>query len=183
MQSVLSATAVSLAGAAMRRSIGPVLFMVCFLVSGCGQGDNSALPTPPKGAPPGYSKCQAVEPDGDRLCDPSVIEIIVRPEWYDGAEVVVAGVLGTSSESLALFASTEDYQQLLTRKALNVNGRQGVNLNTEGLNGRWVWVRGKFLPRQRSGNGLGWGGTLADVVSIWYPGAPGVPPTPLAPGR
>jgi hypothetical protein len=154
--------------------------VLCFIttsvcLSSCSSGDNAALPQPPKAAPPGYSKCQSVEPDGDRLCDPSVIELIVRPEWYDGAEVVVAGVLHASSESFALFASTEDHQQYLTRKGLALIRRQGADFKTEGLNGRWVWARGKFLPRQRSGNGLGWGGTLADVRSIWYAGTPGAP--------
>lgn len=164
----------------MRTTLGLLLIMTAFSLSSCSSGDNAPLPPPGKAAATGYSKCQAVEPDGDELCDPSVIELIVRPEWYEGREVVVAGVLDTSSESFALFASTEDQEQQLTRKALDLIARQGADLRTAGLSGRWVWVRGRFLPRQRSGGHASWGGTLVEVTSIWYSGPPGPPaPAPL----
>lgn len=140
----------------MRTTIRLLLIMAPLLLSSCNSGDDAARPQPGKVAQTGNSKCQAVEPDGDTLCDPSVIELIVRPEWYEGREVVVAGVLYADSESFALFASTEDHQQYLTRKGLNLISRQGTDLKTAGLSGRWVWVRGKFLARQRSAGRLAW---------------------------
>jgi hypothetical protein len=156
------------------------IVMVSAFLSACDGSDKPPMPTPAKVSPTDYSKCRTIEPGERKICDPSVLELITRPEWYEGASVVVAGVLGADHESFALFASPEDDQLFLTRKALALIPRQGMQLQYEGLNRRWVWVHGRFLPRQQEGP-LRWGGTIADVTEITYLGSPRDPQPPPRP--
>jgi hypothetical protein len=111
-----------------------------------------------------YAKCETVEREGTQ-CSPGLIELIARPEWYDGANVVVAGVLYHDIESLMLF-TTEDARRMgLLRSGVHVRMRPGIpRIDVDGLNGKWVYVRGKYVGTRRGA--LRYGGEIVDVTDV-----------------
>jgi hypothetical protein len=153
------------------------VLLTCAVVTCCGQLDSTATTAAPPKAPISYAKCEEGGREGTRVCDPSLTELVVRPELYDGAVVVVVGVLDLDRESFALFASKKAYQQFLTREAVRLSLRPGADLRLQNLRAEWVCVRGKYLAREQSGS-VRYGGVITDVTDVSSFGSARTPALP-----
>jgi len=113
-----------------------------------------------------YSKCQVAE-DNRVVCSPSLVELVVRPEWYDGKTVAVAGVLQHSAEGVNLFTSDEAYRYRLTESSVRLRLAAGAcpHADCRTLSGQWVILHGRYLPPER-GATMPTGGTIVEVADI-----------------
>src|SRR4051812_30757429 len=99
------------------RRIAGVLVAV-MMVAGCNRAE------PDRGhsiANAARLQCAVVASENDTTCPmfaPSLIELIARPELYDGKRVRVAGFADLEFEGNSLYLSREDYVQMLTRNGV-----------------------------------------------------------------
>ncbi len=122
---------------------------------------------PPKASPgSGYAKC-ATGSSGDRrrLCAPSLTELIVRRDWYDGARVSVTGILSMGYEDSSLFPSSESHYQRLSESAVWLDIRRGVCQDCPSWGGRWVSVTGTYRAKEGGHMGI-YNGALVDIENV-----------------
>ena len=160
-----------------RLCMKPGLFCVALLLvasmPGCRQTEPTERLQAPRPPAP-HSKCQVAE-DNRVVCSPSLVELVVRPEWYDGMTVAVAGVLQHGTEGVALFTSEEAYRYRLTASSVSLRLSKGAcpSADCGSLSGQWVNLRGRYLPP-------GWratvptAGTIVEVgdIVLRHPGLP-----------
>jgi hypothetical protein len=110
------------------------------LLQSCGGGEEAMLKEPVSA----HAKCLVRNNDGScATYRPSLVELIVRPEWYDGRKVSVMGVLSFRTEDQALYVSTEDLQHMNTGASVWVDVENPCS-DCRDLDGRWVVVVGVF---------------------------------------
>jgi hypothetical protein len=103
--------------------------------------------------------------DRTTICDPSLEELIIRPEWYDGATVVVTGVLDPQRE-FALFASEDAYRMYVPRSAVRLSLTPELAVRDfQAFSGEWVFVRGKYVARGGDSGGR-YGGVIVRVELV-----------------
>lgn len=134
------------------------------LAGGCQSTDAPTAPPPPTRPTNHHAKCQTLE-DRTTICDPSLDELIIRPEWYDGATVVVTGVLDPQRE-FALFSSEDTYRMYVSRSAvlLSLTPELAVR-DFQAFSGEWVFVRGKYVAH-RAGSSDRYGGVIVRVELV-----------------
>lgn len=155
--------------------LGGLIFASMFIA--CAGGANHAPPAPPVPDPGIYAKCVS---DAERPhCTgyrPSLLELVIRPEWYDGGQVEVAGVLAQGLEESALYASTEDYTQMHGSSAVWLRIAK-CPAGCQPLVGEWVTVTGRFRPTERGHMGM-FAGTIDEAVVVKRAVARRLPPPP-----
>lgn len=140
--------------------------LACLLLAGCRQTGAPPAAAPAPTLSSRYANCRAVE-DHSTRCDPSLTELLSRPEWYDGASVSVAGVLDPQREGFALFASEDAYKMYLARSGVLLELRPELRtMNFQPNSGGWAIVSGKYVARGRGEEGV-FGGAIVDVTSIF----------------
>jgi hypothetical protein len=164
----------------MRRLITLVSLVGVFLMSGCA-GEVQPRKTT---ADRDYRKCFGKDANGRcKVYTPSLTQLVVRPEWYDGEPISTNGVLGHDFEEHALYSSREDYDRL------NASGAVWLSYSVPcdqcpALVGKWVSVRGTFRASGSGHMGL-FGGEIVDAKVGELPDfrhrpAPTPPPRPPA---
>jgi hypothetical protein len=136
--------------------ICPSLALALLAIGACACGNQ-------ENPPDRMRKC--VTDNGREVCDPSLVELLVRPELYDGALVSVIGLLTTDFEHTALFPSREAMDWLRLRSAAWVQMDAEVRKRFAHLNERYVVVQARFRmgPAGHFGEASG---LLYDVESI-----------------
>ena len=153
-------------------------FMLVVSVVGCQQPE----PPHPVGTPvPSiYAKCKEVGGNREVVCTPSLEELIVRPEWYDGAAVSVMGFLILGEEFAGLFASEDASRYNITGSVVAIELANNACPGTtpcRAFSGHWVAIRGKFFPR-RQGGMVPTSGTITDARILYMRQAGPLPSLP-----
>ena len=136
------------------------------------------LSTPPT------DRCETVEREGGPciLYGPSLIELIARPELYDGKRVRVIGFVNFEFEGNALYVSREDWLQNIYRNGVWVEPRlalpTGIERDTTAPeyrpNRRYALLEGTFHGRPNGHLGM-WSGSIDSVTRIQAWGRPSEP--------
>src|SRR5688572_9432758 len=73
------------------------------------------------------ARCEVVELEGGPcvLWGPSIIELIARPEVYDGKRVQVIGFVNFEFEGNGLYVSKEDWEQSIYRNGVWIDSPPG----------------------------------------------------------
>jgi hypothetical protein len=162
----------------LRSALGVWSLVGVFLMSGCADEAQPQRTT----ATHDYRKC--LTRNAKLECHPSLTELVVRPEWYDGESVYTTGVLGYEFEESALYSSREDYDRMNTMGAvwLRYSAQCG---QCPSLVGKWVSASGTFRASERGHMGM-FGGAIVDVRNVSelsdyrHIPAPAPPPRPPA---
>jgi len=103
------------------------------------------------------------------LWGPSLLELITRPEVYDGRRVRVVGFVNFEFEGNALYLSRTDWENGLTRSAVWVDPPTGFESNWGPARGqpnrRYVIVEATFRAGRRGHLGL-FSGALEEVTRL-----------------
>jgi hypothetical protein len=120
-------------------------------------------------------RCEEVAQEGGPciLWGPSLIELIARPELYDGKRVRVIGFVNFEFEGNALYVSQEDWRQMITRNGVWVDPElalpTGIERDTTSPyyrpNRRYVLLEGKFHGGRGGHFGM-WSGSIDSVSRI-----------------
>lgn len=137
------------------------------LVTGCGDGTQQLPPITHSPRADVYAKCFPSASDCTTY-RPSLIELVVRPEWYDGVRVSVEGILGLGDGESALYRSVEDYEVQNAANALwvPISGAQ-CRGSCAPFGGRWVAVTGRYRASQRGPSGA-YGGGVVEVEGVYH---------------
>src|SRR5213080_578207 len=117
-------------------------------------------------------KARCAELNVERQCAlwfPSLIELIARPELYDGRRVRVIGFVNFEFEGDAIFLSSEDWKHSVVTNSLWVEAPPGFQSDSgparKQPNRRYVIIEGTFNARKRGHLGLG-SGAIEHVTRI-----------------
>lgn len=120
------------------------------------------------------------------LWGPSLIELIARPELYNGKRVRVIGFVNFEFEGNGLYVSREDWRHSIYRNGVWIDPPARVEGDSlpplETLNQRYVLVEATF--RAGAGGHFGmWSGSLANVTRLerWSVEPPVAEPPPARP--
>src|SRR6266550_8819901 len=104
-------------------------------------------------------RCEAR--DGSRRCilwGPSLLELIARPELYDGRRVRIIGFINFELEGNAIFLSSEDWKHAVLRNGLWVDPPAAFKSDSgptpKQPNRRYVIIEGTFNARNTGHMGL-----------------------------
>lgn len=86
------------------------------------------------------SMCKAFEPDFIAV---SIVQLLASPEKFQGKLVTVKGVLASHFEGSNLFLSRDSYNFVDIASSIQISG-EGI---TEALDGKSLWVAGRFFTR------------------------------------
>ena len=119
-------------------------------------------------------RCASVGDAGEcTLWAPSLIELIVRPEDYDGKRVRVIGFANFEFEGNGLYVSEEDWKHRIFRNGVWLDPPPGTvseSAPSPALpNRRYVIVEGTFSARDKGHMGM-WSGAIEGVIRLdpWY---------------
>src|SRR6266496_3204931 len=122
-------------------------------------------------------KVRCEEVDASRRCTlwgPSLVELIARPELYDGKRVRVIGFVNFEFEGNALYISKEDWQRGITRNGLWIEAPTRLETDSGPSkvqpNQRYVLLAGTFNAHNPGHLGL-WSGAIEHVTRLdpWPP--------------
>ena len=130
--------------------------------------DSSASNAPPTVD----TRCVLVEGQGSRRCilwHPSLIELVARPEAYDGKRVRVIGFVNFEFEGNGLYVSREDWEQSILRNGVWIDPPPGFESDSAPSsrqpNQRYVIVEGTFHAGRGGHLGM-WSGSLGSVTRL-----------------
>jgi hypothetical protein len=151
-----------------------LLAAVCVLsLTGCRQQERQVDGSHSLRPDRDYPNCRSI--DGSPVCDPSLYELIARPDWYDGKTVYVAGVLDPDREAFLLFAGEDAYRMYVQRSAVLLTlGRDSTGQDYSRVAGRWALVLGKYSASGRGSAGH-FSGVITGIRSITPYASPRVP--------
>ena len=116
------------------------------------------------------TRCETV--DAHRRCTlwgVSLVELIARPEVYDGKAVRVVGFANFEFEGNGLYLSREDWERAIYRNALWIDPPRSVQTDSgrapTALNRRYVIVEGTFNATHRGHLGM-FSGALERVTRL-----------------
>ena len=125
-------------------------------------------------------RCEEV--DSSNKCDlwgPSLVDLIARPEAFDGKRVRVMGFVNFEFEGNGLYLSREDWQQGIDRNGVWIDPPLGFDSDSGPVravpNQRYVIVEGTFRATHRGHMGM-WSGAIEQVTRL-NPWPPTVLPT------
>jgi hypothetical protein len=143
----------------------PFAILCTLWPTACRQSERPAAVTQPPGSGGAYANCN--QRDGTLVCDPSLYELLARPDWYDGRTVSVAGVLDPGREAFLLFAAEDAYRIYVPRSAvLLALGRDLYAKDYSSVAGGWAIVTGKYSAHGRGSAGQ-FGGVITDIQNIF----------------
>jgi hypothetical protein len=137
----------------------------------CSHGDNADIK---RGSPvlsANIARCEMVEREGGPcvLWGPSLIELIARPELYDGKRVRVIGFVNFEFEGNGLYISREDWEQDIFRNGVWIEPPSGFQSDSAAAarhpNQRYVLVEATFRAGPGGHFGM-WSGTLERVTRL-----------------
>ena len=103
------------------------------------------------------------------LWGPSLIELIARPELYDGKRVRVIGFVNFEFEGNGLYVSKEDWEQSISRNSLWIEPPVGFESDSAPSkrhpNQRYVIVEGTFSARNTGHMGMR-SGAIEEVTRL-----------------
>jgi hypothetical protein len=105
------------------------------------------------GISPGSTAC---------IYDTSIIQLLARPEVFDGRRVRVVGYIHFEFEGNGLYIHREDEKLNLLRNGVWVDFKQGAAI-TGSCQDQYVVVEGTFNARNHGHLGL-WGGAITDIT-------------------
>jgi hypothetical protein len=120
--------------------------------------------------------------DASRRCTlwgPALLELIARPELYDGRRVRVIGFVNFEFEGNGLYVSSEDWRRNIYRNGVWVDPPDRFKTDSAPSqthpNQRYVLLEGTFSARRTGHLGM-WSGSIEKVTRLeqW-----GEPPRPL----
>ncbi len=121
------------------------------------------------------ARCEMVEREGGPciLLGPSLIELIARPELYDGKRVRVIGFVNFEFEGNAIYLSREDWEQGINRNGVWVDPDlalpAGVERDTTAAsyrpNRRYALLEGTFHAGRGGHFGM-WSGSIDRVTRL-----------------
>jgi hypothetical protein len=116
------------------------------------------------------ARCEMVARDNGPciLWEPSLIELIARPELYDGRRVRVIGFVNFEFEGNGLYLSREDWRQSIARNGLWINALEDFEGDSGALprpNQRYVIVEATFRGGPGGHFGM-WSGSLDSVTRL-----------------
>ena len=154
----------------MRLAVLGALFGGMFLPSQAASGQRSPGTTTAPDTLLLATRCQVI--DGSEHCilwGPSLVELIARPELYDGRRVRVIGFVNFEFEGDAIFLSSEDWKHSVVTNSLWVEAPPGFQSDSgparKQPNRRYVIIEGTFNARKRGHLGLG-SGAIEHVTRI-----------------
>ena|SRR5439155_6753325 len=117
-------------------------------------------------------KARCAELNVERQCAlwfPSLIELLARPELYDGRRVRVIGFVNFAFEGNALYLSRADWEHAVTRNGLWIDPPPRFESNwgpsRAEPNRRYVLVEATFRAERRGHLAL-WSGALEQVTRL-----------------
>jgi hypothetical protein len=117
------------------------------------------------------ARCEAIAVENGPciLWGPSLIELIARPELYDGRRVRVIGFVNFEFEGNGLYLSREDWRQSIARNGLWIEPPRGFGSDSAPShrqpNQRYVIVEATF-HRGPGGHFGMWSGSLDKVTRL-----------------
>jgi hypothetical protein len=148
--------------------------MLTALLAGCSRQDKRIAPdtaaTSHAGKLPA-ARCEMVERENGPciLWGPSLIELIARPELYDGKRVRVIGFVNFEFEGNGLYVSREDWRQAIARNGLWIDPPKGFESDSAPSrrqpNQRNVIVEATFRGGPGGHFGM-WSGSLDSVTRL-----------------
>jgi len=103
------------------------------------------------------------------LWGPSIIELIARPDVYDGKRVRVIGFVNFEFEGNGLYVSREDWEQSIYRNGVWIEPPRGFYSDRAAAarqpNQRYVLVEATFRAGRGGHFGM-WSGTLEQVTRL-----------------
>lgn len=109
------------------------------------------------------------------LWGPSMIELIARPELYDGKRVRVFGFVNFEFEGNGLYVSREDWKQSISRNGVWIDPpvESDTGSRIQKLNQRYALVEATFRAKEGGHFNL-WSGKLEQVTRLtpWPPPKP-----------
>jgi hypothetical protein len=103
-----------------------------------------------------------------KLIYPSMVQLIVNPEQFDGKEISIIGFLSMGREGDLLYFHEEDGTHAILQNAIRVQGSKQMHRDAEKLNLKYVKLSGIFHVNDRSKVPF-YSGTINDVRSceLW----------------
>ena len=92
----------------------------------------------------------------------SIIQLLARPEVYDGKRVRLAGYIHFEFEGNGIYLHREDEQRNLFRNGFWVQVKEGSSIAPQ-CQDRYVLVEGTFVSRNHGHLGL-WSGAIVDIT-------------------
>ena len=149
------------------------LTVACLVVLACGRGpeeSRNGVARDSQSSPLG--RCDMVDSEGSSTCilwGPSLIELIARPEVYDGKRVRVIGFVNLEFEGNGLYVSREDWEQSIYRNGVWINPPTGFESDSGPAkrrpNQQHVIVEGVFSSGRGGHFGM-WSGTIDSVTRL-----------------
>ena len=103
------------------------------------------------------------------LWGPSLVELIARPELYDGRPVRIVGFVNFEFEGNGIYLSSEDWERGSVRNGLWINPPPGFEADSgpapKQPNRRYVIVEGTFNAHNRGHMGQ-WSGAIEKVTRL-----------------
>jgi hypothetical protein len=146
------------------------------MLSGCGvaSGDQPVSQTTSDSLLPNVRCEMSAASGGCGIWGPSLVELIARPELYNGKRVRVIGFVNFEFEGNGLYISKEDWQQSIARNGLWIDPPSGFEADSgpskRQPNQRYVLVEGTFNARHLGHMGM-WSGAIEHVTRLeqWPP--------------
>src|SRR6266498_4920654 len=115
-------------------------------------------------------RCETAVTSGScGMWGPSLVELIARPELYDGKRVRVIGFVNFEFEGNALYISKEDWQRSIARNGLWIDPPQRFETDSAPSkvqpNRRYVLVEGTFNAQTPGHLGM-WSGAIERVTRL-----------------
>ena len=101
----------------------------------------------------------------------TLLQVLARPEKYDGKEIQIIGYLRLEFEGNCLYLHKEDYDHAIIGNDIWVDVTEKIERQKRALNDRYVIIQGIFDAKRLGHMGLS-SGTLKDITrcDAWGPG-------------
>jgi hypothetical protein len=122
----------------------------------------------PASAPP-RNDCAEVDARGSCTSySVSIIQLIARPEQFDGRRVRLIGYLWLEFEGNAIYLAEADQKHGLTKNGLWVGFARGTLEPGRAYSGHYVLIEGTFRAGSHGHMGL-WSGTIENITraTVW----------------
>ena len=169
----------------MRTMLGTTRILVLAIV-GCSPSASATADTQAIAVDSSVAaRCEAIasEKGPCTLWGPSIIELIARPELYDGKRVRVIGFVNFEFEGNGLYLSRDDWQNAVYRNGLWINAPAAYETDSASSsrkpNRQYVLVEATFRAGRGGHFGM-WSGSLEQVTRLDSWGSQ--PPPSLVPG-
>jgi hypothetical protein len=110
-------------------------------------------------------RCAFDGPDDELLCTVSLVELISRPEIYDGRRVKVVGWLHLEFEGDALYLHREDYDRATMLNSLRFSAPKSFKDRSAEFNDSYCIVMGTFIAYDAGTSAIERGGIEAIAVT------------------